>query len=168
MKTLFLLRHAKADRDLFFIRDIERPLTERGYHDAMLMSAVLREQQILPERIISSPAVRAYSTALIFSDAFGFKPGDIRLDERLYDSSVEDYRKVIHTLDDSSSSWLLAGHNDVISETAEKLLPGKRLEPMKTCGLVVLSSECISWKEFGKEECKLILALHPGLLRESK
>ena len=167
MKTLFLLRHAKADRELIQIRDLERPLAERGYNDAMLMSAVLKEQNLLPEKIISSPAVRAYTTALIFSNAFGFKPKDIRIEQNLYDSSPEDYRKVIHSLDDNFQSWLLAGHNDVISETASILLPGKRLEPMKTCGLVIITSDCSSWKDFGNEECKLILALHPALLREA-
>lgn len=167
MKTLFLLRHAKADRDLFVIRDVERPLTERGYSDARLISTVLQEQALVPEKIISSPAVRAYSTALIFAGTFGMPTDSITLETKLYDSSSNDYIGVIRALDDRYASCLLAGHNDVITDVASLLLKPKPVESMKTCGLVILSSESDSWKNFTAHPCELVLALYPALFRES-
>ena len=60
MKKLFLVRHAKSDWENPYLKDIERPLNERGYANANSMSY---QRRIKPDLIISSPAVRAFTTA---------------------------------------------------------------------------------------------------------
>ncbi len=70
MKTIYLIRHAKSDWDNPLLQDIERPLNERGYADANVMGTRLKT----PGLIISSPAVRALSTALIFARRSLFLP----------------------------------------------------------------------------------------------
>ena len=67
MKTLYLIRHAKSEQNFAGLADIDRPLNERGYVDASKMSLMLKEKKLIPNAIISSPAVRAISTALIFA-----------------------------------------------------------------------------------------------------
>src|SRR6185503_11543644 len=100
MKILYLLRHAKASKDPAFVNDLERPLTEEGIRDAKMVSQALHDQKIRPQKIISSPAARAYSTALIFSTTFGMRPDLIGLSNDLYESSVEDYRGVISGIEE--------------------------------------------------------------------
>ena len=46
MKHLFLVRHAKSTRDMEFIQDIDRPLTERGYRDAIKVSTIIKAEKI--------------------------------------------------------------------------------------------------------------------------
>lgn len=164
MKTLFLLRHAKASKDDPSLPDIKRPLTERGFGDARLVSEMLRHQELIPEKIVSSTAVRACTTAYLFAATFEKVENEIELLPSLYNTGEEEYLEVISAFDDSYSSCMLAGHNDTITETAERLL-GKTIEPMKTCGVIIISSEAKTWKEFVSSECKLVLNLYPSLLK---
>src|SRR5688572_14333082 len=153
MKNLFLIRHAKASRDIPAIRDMERPLTERGYHDAALVSGQLKKEFPQPVFFVSSPAVRAFSTALVFAASFKVREDSVLLDSRLYDSSVSDYLDVIRELPAASSSVFLFGHNEIISETAFKLLKDPSVESMRTSGVVWIVSEALSWIEFVSAPC---------------
>jgi phosphohistidine phosphatase len=164
MKTLFLLRHAKAAAEEPPLPDSRRPLTDSGFHDARLVSEALRQQGLIPEKIISSDAVRAYTTAFVFLATFEKISDYIVLENSLYESSVQDYMKVISGIDDSISSCMIVGHNNTISMVAIELLK-KNIEGMKTCGVLMISSEAETWKEFNNFKCKLELELSPSELR---
>lgn len=161
MKTLFLLRHAKASKDDPSLADIKRPLTERGFSDARLMSEVLRQKNLVPEKIIASTAVRAYTTAFVFAAALEKVSDDIELSDALYDSDTPDYFETISGISESFSSCMLAGHNDTITMVAERLL-GTYVESMKTCGVMIISSAANSWTEFATSRCKLELSIYPS------
>jgi len=164
MKTLFLLRHAKAAGEQPPLPDSRRPLTDQGFHDARLVSEALRQQDLIPEKIISSDAVRAYTTAFVFAATFEKISGDIVLENSLYESTVADYKKVITGIDDSLSSCMIVGHNNTISLLAIELLK-INIEGMKTSGVMVISSPAKSWAEFDSHPSKLILEIYPSLLR---
>ena len=125
----------------------------------------MRQHLLIPEKIISSKAVRASTTAFIFAAAFEKDTLDIELNDSLYNSSVRDYLKVISSISDSFSSCLIAGHNDTITGVASQLLE-KNMDAMKTCGVVIISSETNSWNRFDSSPCKLQLSLYPSLLKE--
>ena len=163
MKTLFLLRHAKASKEDPGLPDIKRPLTERGFSDGRLVSEVLRQQDLVPEKIISSSAVRAYTTAYLFAATFEKLTSDIELNGSLYEGEPEDYLDVIHGIDNSFSSCMIAGHNNTITDVAAQLLH-VNLESMKTCGVVVITSEAERWEDFNKSNCTLKLNLYPSLI----
>jgi len=63
MKTLLLIRHAKSSWENPYLSDFDRPLNKRGKHDAPLMGGILKEKNMIPDTIYSSPAVRALETA---------------------------------------------------------------------------------------------------------
>ena len=166
MKQLFLIRHAKASHDIPSIRDMERPLTERGYHDAALVSGQLIKEFTQPAFFVSSPAARAFSTALVFAATFKVREDSVLLDNRLYDSSVSDYLDVIRELPAASSAVFLFGHNEVISETAFKLLKDPSVESMRTSGVVWILSEAPTWIEFASAPCACELQLYPALIKD--
>ncbi len=58
MKTLLLLRHAKASRDDPELADHDRPLKPRGKEDAKRLGRQLREAGLVPTLIVSSTALR--------------------------------------------------------------------------------------------------------------
>ena len=62
MKTLLILRHAKSSWKQPELTDHDRPLNKRGCRDAPRIGRLLREQQLVPDRIISSTAERARQT----------------------------------------------------------------------------------------------------------
>jgi phosphohistidine phosphatase len=164
MKTLFLLRHAKAAIEEPGVPDLRRSLTDEGFHDARLVSEALRQQDLIPEIIVSSDAVRAYTTAFVFAATFEKISGDIVLEHSLYESTVQDYLKVINGMNESFSSCMIVGHNNTISMVTSEILRTNH-EGIKTSGVVVISSPAKKWNEFDTHPCKLILDLDPSLLR---
>jgi len=166
VKKLFLLRHAKASREFPFIKDIERPLTERGFHDARLVSEQFKKKFGTPGILISSPAIRAYSTAVVFASAFHYPEDRIQLNGKLYNSSVEDYLEVIMELAHSCETAMIVGHNEVLSETVKKLIHDTSFESLRTCGVAVLSFDINSWNSISSKSCRLESVLFPALLKE--
>ena len=68
MKHLTLVRHAKSDWTLP-AKDCDRPLNRRGQREAPGMAQRLAEQHVHVDLLITSPALRALTTATFFRRA---------------------------------------------------------------------------------------------------
>lgn len=77
MKQLFIVRHAKSSWDYPLLDDNERPLNKRGARDVPIMGEFLKERISCPANFISSPAVRAFDTAIGFAEEFGYPTSQI-------------------------------------------------------------------------------------------
>ncbi len=143
MKTLYLIRHAKSDWTNPELKDIERYLNERGYSNANMMSARINH---VPGLIISSPAIRAISTALIFARHLNYKANNISIKQELYESSVQNYLSVIHSIDNSFESVLLFAHNPTISDTVQTLTQALPMD-MPTCAIAGINFDSNDWKK---------------------
>src|ERR1041385_4366502 len=110
MKTLLILRHAKSDRSDAGLRDHDRPLAPRGEADAPRMGALLKVLDCIPDRIITSTAVRARDTAHLVAAAMGY---DGPLDERehLYGGGTDGAMRELRACDGAAETVLLVGHN---------------------------------------------------------
>ncbi len=157
MKTLYLIRHAKSDWDNPLLKDIERPLNNRGYADANAMSIALAKT---PDLIISSPAVRALSTALIFARNLNYTANSITIKQELYDTSVKDYLSVIKSIPDTFETVFLFAHNPTISDTADSLCKGLPSE-MPTCAIAGISFSIDSWSGVKHKSGELVLFEYP-------
>ncbi len=157
MKTVFLIRHAKSDWENALLKDIERPLNERGYTAANLMSARL---QAIPDLIITSPAVRAASTALIFARNLHYDPNAILIKKELYDTSVKEYLSVIQQIDNRFQTVLLFAHNPTISDTADHLTNGLPME-MPTCAIAGIRFGVEHWNKVKTKSGDLFLFDYP-------
>nr|WP_294804801.1 hypothetical protein [uncultured Nitrososphaera sp.] len=58
-KTLLLLRHAKSSWKRPELADCDRLLNKRGKRDALRMERLLKEENLMPDAILSPMAVRA-------------------------------------------------------------------------------------------------------------
>jgi phosphohistidine phosphatase len=157
MKKIFLVRHAKSDWNNSEIKDIERPLNDRGYANANLMS---RQFTTMPDLIVSSPAIRAISTALIFARNINYDLNKIQIRKELYETSVKDYLTVIHHLDEQYHSVMLFAHNPTISNFAESLVKSLPME-MATCAIAGISFNCSKWSEIKNNQGDLFLFDYP-------
>ena len=83
MKSLPILRHAKASRKHPELTDHQKTLNKRSRNDAPRIGKLLKKEKIVTDDIISSTAVRAYETAKLVAKASGYKR-EIILDESLY------------------------------------------------------------------------------------
>lgn len=157
MKKVFLIRHAKSGWDNPALKDIERPLNERGYASANEMSLKLN---VTPDLIITSPAVRAMSTALIFARNLKYNFNAIVIKQELYDTSVKDYLSVIHGIDNQFKTVLLFAHNPTISDFAESLTKSISNE-MPTCAIAGISFNANEWKDIKSKTGELFLFDYP-------
>lgn len=152
MKRLYLVRHAKSDWTYEGLPDIDRPLSERGYRDAHLMSKHLLGKKHQPDGIVSSPAIRAINTALIFARNMNFPENKIQLNSLLYNSTAETYIAQLSGLHDELKNVFVFGHNPTISkvvtiltDSEDKAMPDGRQE-MPTCCIACIEFKGNSWK----------------------
>jgi phosphohistidine phosphatase len=160
MKTLILIRHAKSSWDNTILTDFERPLNERGKHDAPQMAKRLKERKIEIDLFISSPAKRARKTAEIFMHEFGLKEKNLLTISGLYDASVEIFLEVVNDIKDKNQSVALFAHNPGITDFIN-LLECYPVYDMPTCGVFALKIQCEKWKDFKDSDKEFLFFDYP-------
>lgn len=144
MRTLLLLRHAKSSWGDASLPDIARPLNERGRRAAPLIGGEMRRRGAAPDLVLSSPATRTRETLELVRvaaklDAF------VRLDERIYEASVDDLLQVIADAEDEYASVLVVGHNPGLENLLTHFT--SEVHPMPTAALAALALDAASWRD---------------------
>jgi phosphohistidine phosphatase len=148
MKTLLLMRHAKSDWKESDLADHERPLNKRGQKDAPRMGSILAERELVPQRLLSSSAVRARQTAEAVVKTSGFQ-GEVTYLDRLYLAEADEYMAALHELPDSVERVMVIGHNPGL-ETLLQLLSGQ-IESLPTAVIAHLALPVQHWTELTAE-----------------
>jgi phosphohistidine phosphatase len=148
MKTLLLLRHAKSSWAEPGATDHDRPLNDRGKHDAPRMGRFLLEQQLLPDLIVSSTAKRARKTAERVVAACGYQ-GDLQITESLYLAQPVAYLRLLQTFADDRQRVLMVGHNPGLEDLVE-LLTGE-IVALPTAALVKIAIDIDRWSDLSTD-----------------
>ena len=165
-KELWLLRHGKAER-YNGNEDYDRCLKKRGKKDAKRMGEWLKEEQLLPDVVISSPATRAIMTARIVCDVLGIDRELIRTEKRLYDEGLVRVKAVLADCPDSFNKVLVVGHNPELEGLLAYLvslpqLPEvEKLLPTASLARLVLPDD---WTHLEKDCAKLVSITCPKSL----
>ncbi len=91
--------------------DFDRPLKDRGKRGAQRLGVWLRQQERVPDLVVSSPAERAIVTAQKAVKAMGGNAGDILQERRIYAARVDDLLQVLAELPPDVRRVMLVGHN---------------------------------------------------------
>ena len=145
MKILYLVRHAKSSWK-HDVDDHKRPLKSRGENDALLVSQKVKSEIVPPQRIISSDATRALSTAQFFKEAFDVSEENFETNHDLYDFRGQNVMRFIKSLDDGMDSAMIVGHNHALTSIVN-MLGNKYIENVPTCGFVMLEFDEKRWKD---------------------
>jgi phosphohistidine phosphatase len=148
MKTLFLVRHAKSSRNDPSLPDRDRPLDDRGRQDAPKMGKRLAKRDVKTDLLLSSPALRALTTAQLIAEEIGYKRKDIVVDDRLYASSADDLLAVIRALDKKLNCVMLFGHNPEFTDLAHWL--ASEIIDMPTSAVVEFDFDTKAWSDVGE------------------
>jgi phosphohistidine phosphatase len=160
MKNLFIIRHAKSSWEKESLHDIERPLAERGEKDATLIGKMLLKNGTLPQMVISSPALRAFSTARIICDEINFDKNKMVINNVLYFGDEDAIIELIRSFATEIDTAFIVGHNPTFSHLCSTLSEDFHSE-LPTCGIVVLAFNTGSWKLIEKHSGKLISYDYP-------
>ena len=142
---LTLLRHAKAEPGSADQEDWHRALDPKGRRDAAEVSRRLRERELVPALIVSSPAVRAFDTAKVFARALG--TSNLIADERLYLATPKAMLEVVRERGGNADHLMIVGHNPGITEFGDALSAERSLDNMPTCSAYTLRFSIRNWKE---------------------
>lgn len=174
MRTLLLLRHAKASHGPGHADDHERPLTERGRGDALRLGRFLKtSSHLLPDTILCSDALRTRQTAEYLFEGYGAVPADVEYRRELY---LADAGKLIGRIQECAApSLMLIGHNPGLHRLALTLAGrdgsghGALLrEEFPTCALAAIAfPELSSWRDIAPGAGILQTFLTARLLAET-
>jgi len=160
MKTLTLVRHAKSSWKDGSLSDRERPLNKRGKRDAPVMGKRIVEAGIRPSLIISSPAVRAWTTAKIFAKALTYPVEFLQREDGLYLASLDNLLDAIATQDAGFNNLMLIAHNPGLTDLANYLVPGLTSN-VPTTGVVSVQLECDDWMLYDRPKTELVIYDYP-------
>jgi len=155
MKTIILVRHAKSSWKDPSLDDFDRPLNKRGKKNAPFMGKKLREQQVMPDVVLSSPAKRAKKTAIAIAKAIGYPKKQIIFDDNLYHAGVRYIFELVKNLDDAYETIMLFGHNPGINQFADMSVKRNRVDNIPTTGIYCVRFDVNQWQKLkeGKGEC---------------
>jgi phosphohistidine phosphatase len=163
VKTLFLLRHAKSSRKDQSLPDFERPLNRRGKDAAERIGRYLQREVIVPELVLSSPAVRARETIERVAKAAKWVP-EVRFDQRIYEAGGLRLLEVVSQIENERKTALLVGHNPGIEELL-MLLAGESMK-VPTAALLKLELKSSKWATAADKRAKVAWRIKPSKLRE--
>lgn len=164
MKTLYLIRHAKSSWDDPYQKDLERPLNKRGLRDAPAMGKKLKEKEIHPDLMLTSPAQRALTTCKLIADIIGYSPDNISIDKNLYHASEDQILSVVHKLNDKNDEVIIFSHNPGITDFVNNLAADPPItDNIPTCGVVAFKISIDSWKDVSWKKGELKFFDYPKL-----
>ena len=119
---LYIMRHAKSDWSGPQISDFERPINKRGTRNAIRVGQWMNENNHIPQKIISSPALRAKETIELVAEQISkFNLEDLTYEDELYLAGFTQLIEFINTYKDKVQSLMLVGHNPGIENLVNYL-----------------------------------------------
>ncbi len=163
MKRVVLVRHAKAVQ-WGYEDDFNRGLTDRGEKDASRVSNYLKSIGIIPDRMISSPALRAWHTARIFAENLSYPETKIIQNHDLYPGvATAELMELIHVFPEESGCVFLFGHNPSFEFNAQGLSLDFNGD-LPTSSAVVIDFGEKSWKNIKARSGSLFSHVSPRTL----
>jgi phosphohistidine phosphatase len=153
-RILLVMRHAKAATEEIGESDISRQLTRNGKADAERLGTILRERNLVPSIIASSPAKRALMTAKRVGHCSGFSD-ELQVEDTLYMRGHGAYLAVITEWPDEAVCGMVVGHNPDVSNLVN-LLTGTHAE-LVTAAIAVIQVPSERWAGLNPmPRCKLL------------
>ena len=144
MLELILIRHAKSSWSETGLSDFERPLNARGERDAPRMGHRLAELGVQFDLVLSSPALRAITSARLIARETGYPEGDIQELEDLYNADADTLLAEVQRIEPGCRHVALVAHNPGISWLYQ-LLTGESAD-MPTCAVAVIHFDVDDWQ----------------------
>jgi phosphohistidine phosphatase len=154
------MRHAKSSWDSPNMADFDRALNNRGLKNAPEMGRRLKERGLIPDTVISSPAVRAYETCRIICSEIGYDINAIKLERSIYDGDEDEILDVIRNLPDKYDSVMIFAHNPGITFFVNDMAD-ENIHNIPTCGYAELRLEIEEWKDAAYGEAELVYYDYP-------
>ena len=153
MKTLYIVRHGEKNIINENIDDYDIEVTKKGLDDIKYQAIKLKKKGIIPDLIVSSPAIRTRQTAETLSKELNYNK-NIMYNEVLYQAFLNELVESITYTFDDVKTLMIIGHNPSLTALGvsfvglkEKILMGE---------IVRIDFDCNSWTTIDRTNAKLI------------
>ncbi len=150
MKKLIIVRHGKSSWGYENVADIDRPLKNKGIKNSYEMAARVQDLGHEPDAIISSPAVRALHSAIIFLRVLKVPLDKLFVNELFYHASDNELFEKIKSLDNNVETLMVFGHNPTFTSLAN-LFVKNEIDNIPTTGIVVLTFSVDTWNQISSK-----------------
>lgn len=123
MKTLSIIRHAKAETASLTAADFHRPLTKRGAKDARRIGRLLAQVQPAVDWIIASPAARTRTTTAAIAEVVDYS-GTLHWEENAYLADAETWLRLLQAVPPEIEHVVVVGHNPGMADLVAGLTSG--------------------------------------------
>ena len=161
-KQLLVMRHAKSSWTEEGKTDFERILNKRGRRVVPQMGEFVASQGIVPDKIVSSSAVRAQQTTELFVEGCSsIDSDDVRFVKYLYHAPASEYLDTLERFDaENAETLMFVGHNPGLEELVYLL--GKSHERMPTGTIARFDFGDVDWISIRKPfKAKLVDVWRP-------
>jgi len=118
-KLLTILRHGEAEFVDADSRDFTRVLSPKGQKDIKAIANTIKQRKTSFDLLIKSPSTRTVETAKLIMEQVSFP--QIKIDDSIYESSLENLLDVIRGIPVDISNALLIGHNPSLNALVDYL-----------------------------------------------
>jgi len=164
-RTLYIVRHAKAEDHSQFGGDHARELTPEGFMAAARMGRHLHSRGIKPDYLLSSTANRAKDTAKVLAEQLTPDHQNVILDESLFDGGPRAYLTAVNNLSDEYQTAMIVGHNPDVSYFSE-FLTHQSVGSMSKGAVVAIIFDDLSWADVSGRTGTLAFQVSPKELSE--
>jgi len=170
MKTLYILRHAKSSWDDFRLDDHDRELLPVGIERTRKIARwLIKNKKVLPERIISSSAVRAEETAKIMAAGLDYPVDQISIDPDFYHGGPDKILEKLYALPNNLNRVMIVGHNMTFNDLSNDFLDWEhQIENLPTSGVVCVKINTGKWEEIASAKSELDFMIFPKMLKNKK
>ena len=120
------------------------------------MGQRLKDLEILPSLIVSSPANRAITAAKGISEKIGYPIEEIIEDENIYHAETRTLKQIIAQTPDQHESLMIFGHNPGFTWLINEL-SNFYLDNLPTCAVCGIQFDIDSWSKISNQKGMKIL-----------
>ena len=159
-----LLRHAKSDWKADYGPDRERPLNKRGVRSARAVGRFVAHYGLVPDLVLTSPAVRAATTADLAAEA-GSWTSEIVTVPDLYGAAPNGVLGLVRGIN-GADRVMVVGHEPTMSGFIGRMTDSHLRVP--TGALASLRLFYSRWADSGWGTAEVELYIRPRLLLKGK
>lgn len=149
MKTLYLMRHAKASNDSPTFEDRDRALNERGNVDAPLVARAMQARRHIPDLILCSTARRTQETCRHVLEVLGAHIPAV-YEAELYLANDDEILDIVRAADPKARALLVVGHNPGLEDLALSLGADGAPPKFPTAAVAVFRFDVENWDDVAR------------------
>lgn len=144
--------------------DVTRPLNDRGKKAAAQIGHYLAKKHEKPDLIVSSPAARAYHTAVVVARLLGYRSRHIQVEPPVYYDGEQGVMNTLRKIDARYHDVFVFGHEPTCSDLIEAFT-GEHLLKFPTCSVCRIELDIDQWSDIYDARGKKTYLISPKKLK---